>query len=177
MPQSNRVVNFESDIIEQIDLAQRGKQKVRKLSFSTNFISVLKTLFCITCLAISVTIILKFVSVEAKIADYEFQRQQLTAVLQQSKLDCAQLEVDIAQLDNATRFDKIASANNLYYPSPEDISYISNTNDFPKIASSSATNAQANDNWAVAASKQVASGFSTILYRINLAGNPAAFAQ
>lgn len=176
MPQLHKYVNFEHDISDDLNLTKRG-QKEKRVHLPTNLSSVLKTLLCITCLAISFAIILKFVGVEAQIADYEFQRQKLTSALQQSKLNCAQLEVDIAQLDSATRFEKIAEVNNLYFPLPVEIAYVTSTKDFPQIASSTANNIPAKDNWAAAASKEVAAGFSTIFYRLNHAGNPAAFAQ
>ena len=179
MPQANRMVKFEPEYNdnEKIELIPRGKQRSPFIPLNLNKKLLLNLLSLMLFFPLFFAISMKYVGVEAKIADYEFQRQQLTAALTQSKQDCAQLEVDIAKLDNATRFEKIASEHSLYYPSPNEITYIKDAQDFPRIATNSIAADDTNPNWAVAASKKVASGFGTIYYRLNHARNPAAFAQ
>ena len=75
-------------------------------------------------MAIAVGFLVAYISSYARIARYEFMRQERVAELRQVQDDCARLKLEIANLESAARVAQVAKTQDLAYPSADRVHYI-----------------------------------------------------
>jgi len=78
----------------------------------------------IGAMAVVVGFLVAYISSYARIARYEFMRQERVAELRQVQDDCARLKLEIANLESAARVAQVAKTQNLEYPNAERVHYI-----------------------------------------------------
>lgn len=89
----------------------------------------------------------------------------------------AQLQVEIAGLNNASRIDSIASANNLEIPNTDRVNYIQDTSDFPRAMVAHAATTSEKPGLIARAGRELVASLDTVLYRIGRSPASPAYAQ
>lgn len=131
----------------------------------------------VAVVAVIVGLMTAYISSYARIARYEFQRQELTAQSNRLAEECAQLKLDIARLENTPRITQVAQAERLEIPTADRVHFVPVAVASPQAPMAQAAPATGQGSWFTRAGRQMASSLKVAFYRLGHGQSATAYAH
>lgn len=153
------------------------RPRKRQRMTSANRQSPLAVMRMVAVVAFVVGLAAIYVNCNARIAQYNFQRQAKAAELRQLQTECATLSIEIARLENTPQITELALGQGLVFPSADRVHYVKVANDSPQSTFARTTPHSGQRSWLARTSHQTMARLDTVFQRLSRGPGTPAYAQ